>query len=57
MAILAVHTAAPNVSAHVRYAAIFRLRHKDCQENGTKSMTDIWLEYPGIREVVEESGE
>ena len=44
-----VHTAAPNASAHVRYAAIFRLSHKDCKEIGHDAYTDIWREWPGIR--------
>ena len=47
-----VHTAAPNASPHVRYAAIFRLRHVDCEEFGNKAYTDIWHEWPGIRELV-----
>jgi ectoine hydroxylase-related dioxygenase (phytanoyl-CoA dioxygenase family) len=43
------HTAAPNVSPNVRYAIYFRLRriHHDAQWK--QAMTDIWLEWPGIR--------
>ena len=52
-----VHTAAPNASPHVRYAAIFRLRHKDCAEIGRDAYTDIWREWPGIRALDEESVE
>ena len=47
-----VHTAAPNGSANIRYAAIFRIRHKDCAEIGHDAYTDIWREWPGIREVI-----
>jgi len=46
-----IHCAAPNGSPHIRYAAIFRLRHVNCSENGVKSMTDIWMEYPGLRSI------
>lgn len=47
-----VHTAAPNGSPNIRYAAIFRVRHKDCAEIGYDAYTDIWREWPGIREVI-----
>jgi hypothetical protein len=49
-----VHTAAPNGSANVRYAAISRLRHVDAEANGPEVYTDIWREYPGIRAAFEE---
>jgi hypothetical protein len=45
------HTAAPNVSPHIRYAAIFRWRHKDVEEVGKDALTDIWREWPGVRAV------
>jgi len=48
-----VHTAAPNHSPDIRYAAIFRIRHKECEANGKAAYTDIWKEWPGIRQVVE----
>ena len=48
-----LHCAAPNASPHIRYAAIFRLRHKDCEQIGKDAYTDIWREWPGIREVIE----
>jgi hypothetical protein len=51
-----VHSAAPNCSPNIRYAAIFRGRHKDVERNGTEAMTDIWREWPGLREVVEAVG-
>jgi len=50
-----VHTAAPNASPHVRYAAIFRLRHQACSEIGRDAYTDIWREWPGIRALDEEA--
>jgi len=46
-----IHGAAPNISPRIRYAAIFRLHHVKCEENGLKSMTNIWLEFPGLRSV------
>ena len=49
-----VHTAAPNVSADVRYAAIFRIHHVDCQRNGLAAYTNIWHEWPGIRSILGE---
>ena len=45
-----VHGACPNASPHVRYAAITRLRHKECEQNGSDAYTDIWREWPGVRE-------
>ena len=49
-----VHTAAPNTSSHIRYATIFRLRHKDCDETGHDAYTDIWREWPGIQAALTE---
>lgn len=48
-----VHSAAPNASADIRYAVIFRLRHVDCSENGHDGYIDIWREWPGVRAAVE----
>ncbi len=45
-----VHTAAPNVSPNIRYAVIFRVRHKDAERHGVEAMTDIWREWPGVSE-------
>lgn len=50
-----VHTAAPNASPHIRYAAIFRLRHALCEQIGREAYTDIWREWPGVREALEEA--
>jgi hypothetical protein len=46
-----VHTAAPNASSEIRYAAIFRLRHKDLEAVGHDAFIDIWREWPGITEL------
>lgn len=49
------HGAAPNVSPHTRYAIFFRLNHVDHNGYRPESMTDIWLEWEGMREVLEEA--
>jgi len=49
------HTAAPNTSPHVRYAAIFRLKHVDCDTFKEGAVTDIWHEWAGIQ-ALEEQG-
>lgn len=46
------HGVAPNVSAHVRYAIFFRLYHNNHGSCRKEAMTDIWLEWPGIRESI-----
>lgn len=48
-----VHSAAPNASHNIRYAAMFRVRHKDVGENGLDAYLDIWREWPGIREEID----
>ena len=48
-----VHCAAPNASADIRYAVIFRIRHVECKENGYDGYTDIWREWPGIQEAID----
>ena len=47
-----VHGAGPNASPNIRYAAIARLRHVNCDENGNKGFLDIWREFPRVREVL-----
>jgi len=47
-----VHTAAPNHSAHIRYAAIFRLHHQ--HSIGNDAYTNVWHEWPGIRQVIDQ---
>ena len=49
-----LHGACPNVSPNVRYATITRLQHKDCKEIGYEAYTDIWREWPGVQNVLEE---
>jgi ectoine hydroxylase-related dioxygenase (phytanoyl-CoA dioxygenase family) len=46
------HTAGPNTSPHVRYAVYFRLKHVDHARQRWECLTDIWREWPGVREVV-----
>ena len=46
------HSAAPNVSPNTRYAIFFRLYHHDHGSFRAEAMTDIWLEYDGMREIV-----
>ncbi len=48
------HTAAPNVSANVRYAVIFRLSHVDQDSQIPQVMTDIWKEWDGMKDIVKE---
>ncbi len=47
------HAAGPNVSPHVRYAAIFRVHHLEHGSHRPEAMTNLWLEWPGIRELAE----
>jgi len=47
-----VHGAGPNASPHIRYAAITRLRHRECEQNGSDAYTDIWREWEGVRAAV-----
>jgi ectoine hydroxylase-related dioxygenase (phytanoyl-CoA dioxygenase family) len=48
------HTAAQNVSPHIRYAIYFRLNHVDHEQLKRDALIDIWLEWEGMREMVEE---
>jgi hypothetical protein len=45
------HAAAQNASPHVRYATFFRLTHVEHALHKWETMTDIWLEWEGLREV------
>ena len=50
-----VHTAAPNYSPHVRYAALARLNHARRTESGYGDvLTDLWIEWDGVREVIKD---
>ena len=52
-----IHTAAPNHSPNIRYAAIFRLRHQQTSSLGNQAYTDIWREWPGIQETISATGQ
>ncbi|MCZ8515276.1 hypothetical protein O9H85_23245 [Paenibacillus filicis] len=45
------HGVAPNVSPFPRYAVFFRVSHIDHEKDWRAPMTDIWLHWPGIREL------
>ncbi len=47
-----IHTGGPNASPNIRYAAIARLRHIDCDKNGNDGFLDIWREFPCVREAI-----
>lgn len=46
------HGVAPNFSPHIRYAIFFRLSHVAEEAHKWETMTDIWLEWEGMREIV-----
>ena len=48
------HTAGPNASPHVRYAAIYRCYHVEHGSCRKEAMTDVWLEWPAVRELITE---
>lgn len=50
------HGVAPNVSPHVRYAVFFRLHHVAHESQRWEAMTDIWLEWAGVREFRKKTG-
>jgi Phytanoyl-CoA dioxygenase (PhyH) len=43
------HAAAPNLSAHVRYAVFFRLYHEHHDPEALDILADIWREFPGLQ--------
>lgn len=43
------HGIAPNVSPNIRYAIFFRLKHRDHDAHRFETLTDLWLDWPGIR--------
>lgn len=45
------HGVAPNVSPYPRYAIFFRVKHNEHDNDWRAPMTDIWLHWPGIREI------
>ncbi len=46
------HSVGPNTSPNVRYAIFFRLRHVDHADHHWDCMTDIWLEWQGLRDLI-----
>jgi len=44
------HGAAPNVGPHIRYAAFFRLAHRDHDPSSPQTMIDLWREWAGVRD-------
>jgi ectoine hydroxylase-related dioxygenase (phytanoyl-CoA dioxygenase family) len=46
------HTAAPNHSPDIRYAAIFRVQHELRHEYLNQAYTNIWHEWEGLREAL-----
>jgi hypothetical protein len=51
------HAAVQNVSPHPRYAIFFRLTHVDHESQRWETMTDIWREWEGMRDIVGEPAE
>jgi hypothetical protein len=47
------HGVAPNVSPYPRYAVFFRVSHLDRERDWKAPMIDIWLHWPGIREIMQ----
>lgn len=45
------HTASPNLSPHIRYAVIFRVRHIACGANGIEALTEPWIEFEGLTDL------
>jgi hypothetical protein len=45
------HGVTANVSPHVRYAIYFRLHHAQHAQQKWDAMTNIWLEWAGLREL------
>jgi hypothetical protein len=58
---LLAHTAAPNLSPHVRYACFFRLQPNDrpkAPETGAErreAILDPWLEWPGLADITRQA--
>lgn len=49
---LTFHTAMPNLSPHVRYAVIFRVRHVDVNQDDPRAYSDMWAEYEGLHDLL-----
>lgn len=46
------HGSAINVAPHPRYALYFRLKHKEHSNDWKARMSDIWMDWPGMEEIV-----
>jgi len=46
------HTVVSNVSPYIRYAVFFRLIHVDHAAHRTEVFTDLWKEWPGMKDVI-----
>ena len=42
------HGIAPNVSPHIRYALFFRMKHPQHESRKAETLSNLWLEWPGI---------
>jgi hypothetical protein len=50
---LLAHGVAPNLSPHIRYAVFFRLSHVQHESHRWESLTNLWLEWEGMHQLVE----
>lgn len=50
-----IHTGGPNASPDVRLAVIARPRHVNVDALGNDAYVDIWAEWPGVHDVLEET--
>jgi hypothetical protein len=48
------HSVAINVSPHIRYAIYFRLNHVDHEQTKRDALTNIWLQWEGMRDFTAE---
>jgi len=45
------HGIASNMSPHIRYALYYRLKHEEHDSVWKETYKNIWMHYPGIREL------
>lgn len=43
------HGIAPHFGPNIRYCIFFRLKHRDHDSDKNARMTDIWMDWPGLR--------
>ncbi len=48
------HAAAPNLSPFIRYAAIFRVCHKNIKGHENDLYEDMWCEFEGLQDLLQE---